>query len=355
MWDKAYKTPDFQTEYGGGITPTFNKDAEGNNILDPDWSPYYNFGPKTDPSITVKDLDGHFRKWAPYDFLSFFQTGGQQDYNVALQGATDRNSIRASFSKNISKGIIPNGAELDRNTYSIRGTQKLGKIFNIDVSASYAQSSNTNPIRQVSNYNPLFRFTYYRANTVDWAYYLNHYTDSVNGGRLQGNNDPNLTSQFLWATFNNNQYSFEDNLRANVDITTNIRPWLTLLTRANLNNYNVRIEKKFLGQDPGYANGYYFLQNSETKSYRFQALLTASRNITSDLTGTLTLGAEKNKDRLGLKVSQNTNGGLSTDAPFYFNLSNSVIQFPLTRVIILQNLLMLFMPSAILPGVIQLP
>lgn len=324
MWDKAYKTPDFQTEYGGGISPTFEKDADGNNILDPDWSPYYNFGPKIDPNVMVKDLDGHMRPWKNYDFLDFFQTGGQQNYNVALTGATENSSIRASFSKNISTGLIPNGSKLDRNTFTVRGTQKLGKIFNVDVSATYAQSKNTNPTREVSNYNPLFRFTYYRANTTDWNYYLKNYMDTVNGGQVQGAADPYGVNTFLWTTFQNNQYSYDDNLRANIDFTTYIRPWLTLLTRANLNNYDVRIEKKFLGSGAGYANGYYYVQNSQTRNYRFQALLTASRNLTDDLTGSLTLGAEKNKDKLGMVLTQNTNGGLSTNNPFFFNLSNSV-------------------------------
>lgn len=323
MWDKVYDVPDLQYEFGGGIKPTFDKDVDGNDILDPNWSPYYDFGPKFDGHM-VKDLDGHMRPWSPYKVKDFFQTGNQTDYNVAVQGATDRSSFRASYSKNITDGIIPNGAKFDRDNFFIRATQKIGKIFDIDASVTYAKTKNKNPIRQVSNYNPIFRFNYYRANSIDWNYYINNYQDQVNGGRITGAADPNGIGLFLWTTFQNNQFSDEDNLRANVDLTTHITPWLTLLTRANLSNYNTKIEKEFLGDGVGYTNGYYGLSTSSYKTYRLQGLLTASKQLTQDFQGSLTLGAEMNKNQIGDQLDAHTNNGLSASNPFLFSLTNGI-------------------------------
>ncbi len=34
-YDKAYKLPDFQNEYGAGISTTWNTDAQGNRVVDP--------------------------------------------------------------------------------------------------------------------------------------------------------------------------------------------------------------------------------------------------------------------------------------------------------------------------------
>ncbi|MDQ6843570.1 MAG: SusC/RagA family TonB-linked outer membrane protein [Bacteroidota bacterium] len=323
MWDKVYAVPDLQYEYGGGISSTFAKDASGNDVVDPDNGPFYDFGPKLDGHM-VKDLDGRMRPWSPYKVIDFFQTGSQTDYNVAVQGATDRSSFRASYSKNLTDGIIPNGAKFDRDNFSIRGTQKIGKIFDIDATITYAQTSNKNPIRQVSNYNPIFRFNYYRANTTDWNYYINNYQDKVNGGRIRGANDPYNVGLFLWTTFQNNQYSNEDNLRANIDLTTHLTPWLSLLTRGNLFNYNTKIEKKYLGDGAGFTNGYYGLSTTVYKSYRLQALLTASKQLTSDLQGSITLGAETNKDKVGDVLNANTNNGLSASNPYYFSLANSI-------------------------------
>ena len=331
MWDQAYKGPDLQYEFGGGITPIFDKDADGNNILDPNWSPYYDFGPKFEGQ-TIKDLDGRIRKWEPYKVIDYFQTGSQTDYNVAVQGATERSSFRASYSKNITNGIIPNGAKFDRDNFFIRATQKVGKVFDIDASITYAQSKNKNPIRQVSNFNPIFRFNYYRANSIDWNYWLNNYTDKVNGGRISGAaNDPYGLGAYLWTTYNNNQASDEDNLRANVDITTHLAPWLTLLTRGNISNYNTQIEQSYLGADAGYTNGYYGKNTSRYKSYRLQGLLTASKQLSGDLQGSITLGAETNKDQLGDIINAGTNGGLTASNPFFFSLNNSVNKPDLTQ------------------------
>ncbi|MEO8763417.1 MAG: SusC/RagA family TonB-linked outer membrane protein [Ginsengibacter sp.] len=323
MWDKAYKGPDLQYEFGGGISPTFQKDASGNDILDPDWSPYYDFGPKLD-GHTIKDLDGRLRPWSPYKVIDYFQTGSQTNYNVAMQGGTDRSSFRASYSKNITDGIIPNGAKFDRDNFSIRGTQKIGKIFDIDATITYTQTKNKNPIRQVSNYNPIFRFNYYRANSIDWNYWINNYTDKANGGQITGANDPYGLGLFLWSTYNNNQSSAEDNLRANVDVTTHITPWLTLLTRGNLSNYNTKNEKQFLGNGANYTNGYYGLYINDRKSYRFQGLLTASKQITADFQGSITVGAETNKDQRNDIIDMETTGGLNPSNPFYFNLNNGI-------------------------------
>ncbi len=330
MWDKAYKGPDLQYEFGGGHTPTFAKDANGNDIIDADYGPYYDFGPKFDGHM-VKDLDGRMRPWVPYKVIDYFQTGNQGDYNVAVQGGTDRSSFRASYSKNITNGIIPNGARFDRDNFSIRATQKIGKIFDIDASITYATTKNKNPIRQVSNYNPIFRFNYYRANSIDWNYYINNFTDKVNGGQIRGADDPYGLGLFLWTTYNNNQSSSEDNLRANVDLTTHITPWLSLLTRANLSNYNTKIEKKFLGNGAGFTNGYYGLNTSSYKSYRVQGLLTASKQLTTDFQGSITLGAETNKDQLGDLVSASSNGGLTATNPYFFSLSNSINKADVTQ------------------------
>jgi iron complex outermembrane receptor protein len=330
MWDKAYKAPDLQYEYGGGISPEFAKDADGNNVLDPNWSPYYDFGPKF-AGQTIKDLDGRIRPWQPYKVIDFFKTGSQTDYNVAVQGATERSSFRASYSKNLTDGIVPNGAKFDRNNFFIRGTQKIGKVFDIDASVTYAQTKNTNPIRQVSNYNPIFRFNYYRANSIDWDYWVNNYTDKVNGGQITGANDPYGLGLFLWTTFNNNQSSNEDNLRANVDLTTHLTPWLTLLTRANMSNYNTKIEKKFLGNGAGYSNGYYGVNTTSYKSYRVQGLLTASKQLSADWEGSITLGAETNKDQIGDVINANTKDGLTSSNPFFFSLNNSVSKPDITQ------------------------
>src|SRR5688500_427799 len=64
-YDQPYKAYDVQNEFGGGVNPTFQKDANGVEVVDPIASIFnggYNFGPRLD-GRTVKDLDGRMIKW----------------------------------------------------------------------------------------------------------------------------------------------------------------------------------------------------------------------------------------------------------------------------------------------------
>ncbi|MGN6436657.1 MAG: SusC/RagA family TonB-linked outer membrane protein [Agriterribacter sp.] len=319
MWDKAYKSPDLQNEYGAGLDPEFTKGADGVNQVDragSNWA--YNYGPKFDGSL-VRDRDDRMIRWLPYDVLDFFQTGRQSNYNLAVQGGSDRSSLRFSYSKNISTGVVPNGNELDRNNFFLRGTQKIGKIFNLDASVTYVNTKTDNPLRQVSNYNPLFRLTFFRPRSLDWNYYLGNYTDVVNGGRIRGADDPYSVGDFLWTTFNNNSYRNESNLRTNIDLTTTITPWLTLLTRGNINYFTVQTEYKYLGSEVGFAGGNYEIQKGDWKNSRIQALLTASKSLGADFDGSFTLGAETNRELGGRTLRSWTDGGLTLPGVFALN------------------------------------
>ena len=94
-YDNAYKLPDFQNEYGGGISPTFATDANGNRLVDPSASHIitpdadFSFGPKFDGK-PVKDLDGRIIPWVANNPLDFFQTGKYINTNVAVEGGNEK-------------------------------------------------------------------------------------------------------------------------------------------------------------------------------------------------------------------------------------------------------------------------
>ena len=91
-YDKAYKLYDLQNDYGGGIYPTFQKDANGVDLVDAAnsayWTGGYSFGPKFDGHM-VKDADGRMIKWEANDPLDFFETGKFINSNVAVEGGSE--------------------------------------------------------------------------------------------------------------------------------------------------------------------------------------------------------------------------------------------------------------------------
>ena len=127
-FDKAYKSVEVQDTYGGGINPTFQKGADGIDIVDPTnyiWS----FGPKFD-GHQVRDVDGRLIPWSPMnDLLSIYETGRFVNTNVAIDGGNDRTTFRFSYTNNNNKSVLPNN-KLDRNNFSLRATQKLSDFLN---------------------------------------------------------------------------------------------------------------------------------------------------------------------------------------------------------------------------------
>ncbi len=128
-YEKAYKTPDFQNNYGGGVKPTFDKDTDGSDLVDISAGPYnntdggYSFGPKFDGHM-VKDLDGRMVPWVPNDPLGIFQTGKYINTNVAAEGGNEVSTFRFSYSNLYNTCIMPNNS-LNRNSFNLRTTYKL--------------------------------------------------------------------------------------------------------------------------------------------------------------------------------------------------------------------------------------
>ncbi len=340
-FEKAYRLPDFQNVYGGGINQTFAKGADGVNEVDRDYGPYYSFGPKFDGQM-VRDQDGRMIPWKANDLLDLFQTGQYYNTNVAVEGGSDKTTFRFSYTNSKNNSVMPNNS-FGRNVFTLRATQKLSSAINMDATVTYATSNSRNPMLQGGNSNPIFRLAYSNSRHYDIPYYQNIFIDPVRGGRIgaSGNATSNpysrgsMTSVF-WNYYEKNITQKEDNLRANLDINFNILPWLNLLVRGNVNSINIARENKERGELPGFLGGYYALYQSTNKYGRLQSLLTANRTFGQDFDASLTVGGETNRGLSGYENNANTNGGFKVADIYALSNSKNPIQangreFPQSR------------------------
>ncbi len=328
-FEKAYKLLDLQNTYGGGFDPFFVTPAGGGmREVEPTLGPYYSFGPKFDGQ-PVKDADGRIVPWKANDILDVFRTGQYYNTNVAVEGGSDRTTVRFSYTNSKNNSVMPNNS-FGRNVFTLRATQKLNKFVNMDATVTYATSKSDNPILQGGNSNPLFRFVYSNARHYDIPYYLHNYIDTVRGGRIGAAGNPtsnpyargSMTSVY-WNYFENNVTQKEDNLRANLDMNVNILPWLNLLLRGNVNSISIVNENKRRGDEPGFlgAGAYYGLYQSSNRQGRLQALLTGNKTLGEDFEMSLTLGGETNRGLGGYQQFAETRNGFKV-ADIY-TLSNS--------------------------------
>jgi iron complex outermembrane receptor protein len=325
-YDKAYKLYDLQNQFGGGINPTFQKDANGVDVVDAAnaayWTGGYSFGPEFDGRM-VKDADGRMIKWEANDPLDFFQTGKFINTNVAVEGGSDVTTFRISYSNLTNSSVLPENA-LNRNSFALRATQKIGKILNLDASVNYSSLKSNNPQRNGSNENPLFAFTYYRPRHVDLNYYTKNYIDSGGGYRGRANPqslDPYALSRTSFRLLEDDRKQRENNLITNIDLTANVTPWLNFLVRANANLYNDKYERKQLGEGANFSGGQYELNQNSYTTYRVQALANLTREIGSDFDLNFSLGGETYRSTGTTTNKSRTDGGLKI--PGLFTISNS--------------------------------
>ena len=105
------------------------------------------------------------------------------------------------------------------------------------------------------------------ARNAPIEYYRNNYIDPVAGGRRHGasgpNSDPYYLAHTMFYYYENNKNQTENNLLANVDLTVDINPWLNLLVRGNINQFNSTYEEKDNGMGAGFSGQYYRLKSGK--------------------------------------------------------------------------------------------
>ncbi|WP_229254310.1 SusC/RagA family TonB-linked outer membrane protein [Dyadobacter sp. NIV53] len=319
-FESAYKFLDLQNRYGAGMDGKFVTGADGVNEIDRANFPW-SYGPEMQGQ-QVRDLDGRMVAYKANDPLKFFQTGKYINHSVAIEGGNDRSSFRASFSTLKNTSIMPAGTELKRNNFNIRGTQKIGKILSLDVSADYTDNDMVNPIRQGGNYNPVFRFVYNRPRSMDIDYWSKNYLDPVVGGRRQGTNDPYNVTDFMFQTFQFKQQRNEKIFRGNIDLNGKITDWLSFLVRGNVQTELYTGNNQDRGSGVGFAGGEYGEYTENKSQSRFQALLMLNRQLNKDFNLTFNVGGETNRLIGGRYFRARTDGGLRV--PDVFTVANTV-------------------------------
>jgi iron complex outermembrane receptor protein len=328
-FDKAYKMPDLQNTYGGGLSSTFAKDASGNDVVDisasawPNPNGGYSYGPAFDGHM-VKDLDGRMVPWKANNALKeFFQTGKYINTNVSTEGGNENANFRASYTNLYNSSVVPNNS-FNKNSFALRGTSKLSSALSLDASVNYTTTKTLNPIIQGGGgtSNPIGGILYFAPRNAPISYFKSNFTDPVRGGVKTGSaNDPYYFSHIFWPMIENNLSQTENLLLADLDLTVKFTPWLTGLVRTNVQNYNDVTENKQLGEGANFSGGSYEIDQSSYKTTRVQGLLTANKELNNDFALTATVGGEQ-QSFLGGPISKSmTNGGLT--APGLYFIANS--------------------------------
>lgn len=318
--EQVYAGPKFQNQFGGGLAPTFSKDTDGMNMLDPN-TVGYSYGPAYDGS-KVRDIDGRIIDWVarPNNWKELYQTGFNRNNLLELSGGTDKSTYLFSYNNNFAEGILPRNS-FKKDAFYFRATHEFSKYLQLDASMNYTKTYSENPLPQGGGAAPLYWFAYYVPRSFDINYWKNNYIDPVNGGTVRDAADAYGMAGPLFNLYQNTRSQGETNYLGRMEIKSNVTDWLNLTFSANFNNIYLKREIKIRGTDPGFKGGAYETGDGRKEQLNFKFLANGRFKLMEGLDMSATIGAEEWRSKYKETVLR-TKGGLKT--PDIFEMTNSV-------------------------------
>ena len=324
QWEKVYRFPDYQNEFGMGSTTVWGLNADGsvNRAIGTgrSFGPAFDGLPYTVTNANGDDYEGIYQAY-PNNGYAWYQTGRYINTNLAVSGGSERSTFRFSYSNLNNSGISLNN-EFIRNNFALNATHDISRLVTAQAGFNYVQSNALNPTYQGDRMSPVYDLSYSVARGYDSEYWKKNYW-SPNRDAPNNMNDPWQMASRFFEYLENNQNQREENYRGYLNLIFNFTDWLSFTVKADMNRtYTTNELKKWANWDAmrNFAGSAYRLNESQNLQYKGTAMLTASHKL-NDFSFSASLGAERfHADRSW--HNSTTNNGLR--APGVFELNNSV-------------------------------
>ncbi|MFP4227915.1 MAG: SusC/RagA family TonB-linked outer membrane protein [Salinivenus sp.] len=335
-----YGFPDYQNKYGGGASPNFSENDEGQLVAD--YGTDQSWGPR---------LDGRqVREWHSYDDVSgapvgetsswdahpnnvenFYNTGATWNTNVAFSQSDEDYNYRLSLKNEMQRGNSVE-SDMEQRNLGFNGSLNLTENLTASASANYVdEEARGRPGSGYTNANgPWLQFNHFGQRQVDlsddapmrdivrpdgtqrswnWA---NSTTAPETGDIIYANNP-------FWIRERNYQNDDSDRLYGKVELSYDLMDNLTVTADARTDYYTTRQEERIaIGsvEQSQYEEDVREVQESHVGG---------TIDYTGQLTETVSVEALGGVDYRYNSLSRNqgvTQGGLSTRG--VFTLENSV-------------------------------
>ncbi len=317
---KVYDAPAFQNEYGYGPTAGMFSNDVTNGRPDGDKHDtqqfaYYemvngqyigslqhnmseenaaSWGPKFDGQDYI-DYDGSMTKWVaqPDNYKKMFETGAINNTNVAIDGGSEYNTFRISFSNFMDNGVEPFN-DFSKNSISIKGTQDLVKdVITVGAGMQYTGSKMTNPPTGTLQ-SAWFHDGFPRSYDPDkWR---DNYKAPDGGVPYPTNNGKYMytkKSQRWFEIYDEDIERNESSLLANAYLDFKIAKGLSANIKGNINQFTYENEtKKDATSLDRLSNASYSLSHGRRFQYSFGGSLTYEKELSNDLRFDILVGGE---------------------------------------------------------------
>jgi TonB-linked SusC/RagA family outer membrane protein len=277
------RADDNQYEYGQGMNGNIpTSQLISRNTL------FSNFGARLDPNLKIPSFDGGTASYGlvKNNIENFFRTGTTFANNIALTGGNEISSFRFSYSNLYNNDIVPK-SYLNRNTFTLRGTSKIGSQLSIDVRATYMNEYVKNrPGLADDPSNIGFNFVGL-ANNVDQQVFEKGYQDQFGQYVEWGGGQYHLNP--YWVINRMSNTTRKDRLMSIIQLNYNPTYWLSLQGRINNDFTFLGFEKFSPPTTPGALTGR--LDGTDTRfSYTSADMLITMKKQVGSFDGSVNIG-----------------------------------------------------------------
>ncbi len=295
MYDQRAFMPELQNVFGGGTSPYFTKNENGEPIYTGDT--YRSFGPRMDGTEVIW-WDGVKRPFLPQpnNYRDIFKDGFTNNNSVSVSNSTEKSNIRLSYT-NMNWGGFLENMKQNKHNFNFSGKFDISQRVSMDASVSFNISDTKNPptrIDRVSNY-PMPR----NEITQLWKdHYKNEegyfLTDEI--ANISSGNRDNIIKDLLWNQ-NENEYTWRrERLIASISANVKLFEGLNFRLRGGTDRYSDKKENKEMFvkyADPAdmtnLQGSYQKIDNHYEKNYG-EALLMFNKTFAEDFDVTANLG-----------------------------------------------------------------
>ncbi|HYG40545.1 MAG TPA: SusC/RagA family TonB-linked outer membrane protein [Cytophagales bacterium] len=354
---------EYQNEYGGGYGPYYGEnnpyfyeddvDGDGQVDLVVPTTEDASYGGRFDPNLLVYHWDSfvpespNYQKKYPFTAaqhtpVEFFETQMEYNNTIALSGGNDMNTFRVSYTNYKSDWILPN-SDMTRHNFSFSGSSKINQKLTANISANYV--NNASKGRGSTGYgdNLMTNFRQWWQTNVDIKSLEDIYKKTGenytwNPADYYDPKTPIFWDNPYWTRYKNFQTDNRSRVYGNFSLNYDVTPWLSVLGRIALDNYNeIREERRAIGSiptefgipgssgKPDQASGYQ-REERRVSEVNYDLIFTAKKDLSADFSLVGVLGTNIRRNSFESLMAA-TNGGLVV-ADIY-SLDNSALPIPL--------------------------
>ncbi len=322
--------PTFQNTWGGGYDDNYSaftfKEIDGQEVMVwPSWL-LDQWGGKMDgrPITYAYAPEWGVKSYTPQpvdNIENFYQTGTTLTNTVAVSGGSEKGTFRLSLSDMRNQSIVPNST-LTRQAISFRASSQISEKLFAEGKVDYTRQTGENRVQNgVALINlPASLTILPRSVDLDW---MRDYQKE--DGRMQ-NYKSGYPLNPYWITEKYKNDDTRDRVMGMARVKYNFTNWLDIQGRAGTDFYTDRRFSMIPIGTPGAANINGQVRNTmwNVREDNLDVLLSANGKLTSDFSGSLSLGANHlNKEQEVVEVR-----GQNMGVPDLYHIDYASIVYP---------------------------